>query len=73
MHLRQVVGETTLALDKIREKRALEFGEGLQVEVKAEGPTLTLEVTQIIDSLGTPPHARAHIHKHTHTPRCART
>lgn len=60
IRLCQVVGETTLALDKIREKRALEFGAGLQVEVKAEGPTLTLEVTQIIDSLGAP--------RHTHLP-----
>ena len=48
----QVVGETTLALDKIKEQHPLGVGEGLQVEVKAEGPTLTLEVTQLLDTLG---------------------
>lgn len=48
----QVVGETTLALDKIKEQRPLGVGEGLQVRVKAEGPTLTLEITQLLDAIG---------------------
>lgn len=48
-----MVGETTLKLDKIKEQRPLGLGEGLQVEVKAEGPTLALEITQLLDAIGT--------------------